>query len=64
LREVNSAVNVMDRATQDNAAMVQQTTESSRALANQAASLNALSSQFSLEKRWESPVPQTRRAAA
>jgi methyl-accepting chemotaxis protein len=54
----------MDRVTEDNAAMVQQTTESSRALTDRHASLNALLSQFPLEMRRESPVPQARRAAA
>lgn len=48
LQEINAAVNVMDRATQDNATMVQQTTDASRALARQAENLNILLAQFSI----------------
>lgn len=49
LQEINAAVNVMDRATQDNAAMVLQTTAASRSLAERAEDLNALFAQFSLD---------------
>jgi len=57
-------INVMDRATQDNAAMVQQTTEANRG-AGEAESLNALLAQFVLEQRNRpSHVKHARHAAA
>ncbi len=59
LQEINTAVNVLDRATQDNAAMAQQTTEASRGLAEQADGLNTLLAQFSLNENLE---PQPRKA--
>jgi methyl-accepting chemotaxis protein len=49
LQEINAAVTVMDQATQKNAAMVEETTEASRGLANDATDLNTLLAQFSLE---------------
>jgi methyl-accepting chemotaxis protein len=49
LQEINAAVNVMDRATQDNAAMVLQTTAACRSLAERAEDLNTLFAQFSLD---------------
>lgn len=46
LHEINSAVNQMDQVTQQNAAMVEETTAASHALAQEAASLNRLTSTF------------------
>jgi methyl-accepting chemotaxis protein len=46
LGEINSAVNTMDQGTQQNAAMVEQSTAASHNLAREAAELNALLSQF------------------
>lgn len=48
LQEINTAVNTMDQGTQQNAAMVEQSTAASHGLAKEAASLNALLSQFKL----------------
>ncbi len=48
LGEVNSAVNHMDQSTQHNAAMVQQSTASSTALADEALQLRELLSRFQL----------------
>ena len=46
LHEINSAVNQMDQVTQQNAAMVEETTAASHALAQEAASLSRLMSSF------------------
>ncbi|MFN6985866.1 MAG: methyl-accepting chemotaxis protein, partial [Rhizobium oryzihabitans] len=46
LREINQAVNVMDLATQKNAAMVEETTAASHGLANEAETLHELLRQF------------------
>ncbi|MCB5201333.1 methyl-accepting chemotaxis protein [Neorhizobium sp. T786] len=48
LNEISSSVNQMDQSTQQNAAMVEQTTAASHSLATQAAALNELLSQFTL----------------
>jgi methyl-accepting chemotaxis protein len=48
LREINEAVTVIDQGTQQNAAMVEQTTASSHALANEAEALFELVSRFKL----------------
>ncbi|WP_413711000.1 methyl-accepting chemotaxis protein [Rhizobium sp. Rhizsp82] len=49
LQEVNSTVNSMDQMTQQNAAMVEETTAASRELASQADSLLALVQQFKID---------------
>ncbi|TYR29655.1 HAMP domain-containing protein [Mesorhizobium microcysteis] len=49
LGEVNSAVNTIDQATQQNAAMAEQSTAASHSLAREAQALGALISRFSLE---------------
>ncbi|KAA0699557.1 methyl-accepting chemotaxis protein [Neorhizobium sp. P12A] len=49
LQEVNSSVNQMDQMTQKNAAMVEETTASSRELANEADSLLRLIQQFKID---------------
>jgi methyl-accepting chemotaxis protein len=48
LQEINTAVNTMDQGTQQNAAMVEQSTAASHSLAKEAASLNDLLSRFNL----------------
>lgn len=48
LQEINQAVNTMDQGTQQNAAMVEEQTAASHALAREAETLNALLSQFNL----------------
>lgn len=50
LQELNTAVNTMDQGTQQNAAMVEQSTAASHSLAKEAASLNALLRQFDLNE--------------
>jgi methyl-accepting chemotaxis protein len=49
LQQVNTAINDMDRVTQQNAAMVEETTASSHALAEDTAQVVALISQFRIE---------------
>lgn len=51
LQQINTAVNAMDQDTQKNAAMVEESTAASHGLARDAASLNALLSQFKLSGR-------------
>lgn len=46
LQEINMAVNTMDQGTQQNAAMVEQSTAASHSLAKEAAALNALLGNF------------------
>ncbi|NTE87735.1 methyl-accepting chemotaxis protein [Agrobacterium rubi] len=48
LQEINTAVNTMDQGTQQNAAMVEQSTAASHSLAKEAASLNQLLSRFNI----------------
>ncbi|MCZ7450231.1 methyl-accepting chemotaxis protein [Agrobacterium rhizogenes] len=48
LQEINTAVNTMDQGTQQNAAMVEQSTAASHSLAKEAGSLTALLSHFVL----------------
>jgi methyl-accepting chemotaxis protein len=56
LQEVNNAVNDMDHVTQQNAAMVEQTTAASGALSQETDKLNGLMSQFQLGR----PAVRTR----
>ncbi len=51
LQEINTAVNAMDQGTQQNAAMVEQSTAASHGLAREAAGLDQLISQFKLGER-------------
>jgi methyl-accepting chemotaxis protein len=48
LHEINTAVNAMDQGTQQNAAMVEESTAASHKLATEAAALNTLLDQFKL----------------
>ncbi|MEH3109416.1 MAG: methyl-accepting chemotaxis protein [Agrobacterium cavarae] len=69
LQEINTAVNSMDQGTQQNAAMVEQTTAASHSLAKEAASLNQLLSRFNLGetdgrgRNTSAPVAGTPKAA-
>jgi len=49
LREVNAAMNQMDQSTQQNAAMIEQSTAASHSLANEARTLAALAGRFKLK---------------
>lgn len=51
LVHINAAVHEMDTATQQNAAMVEETNAASRSLANEASHLNKLASVFDLQRR-------------
>ena len=72
LQEVNTAVNQMDQATQQNAAMVEESTAASHSLAREADTLNGLMSQFTLgvarpsaataAPRGRAPAPAVRAA--
>jgi methyl-accepting chemotaxis protein len=60
LKEINAAVNTMDQGTQQNAAMVEQSTAASHGLASEAAALSALLAQF---KIGDEPAPVASPAA-
>ncbi|SIQ05794.1 methyl-accepting chemotaxis protein [Rhizobium sp. RU33A] len=64
LAEVNTAVNQMDQTTQQNAAMVEQSTAASAALAQEASRLRSLVSQFNLSGRATALAQVERRPAA
>ncbi len=65
LKEVNSAMNQMDQVTQQNAAMVEQSTAASHALAQEADTLATLVQRFSLRDAGRaSGSPTSRRRAA
>jgi len=56
LQEINTAVNTMDQGTQQNAAMVEEQTAASHALAREAAALNELLGQFNIGNTRRAPV--------
>ncbi len=62
LHEVNTAVNQMDQVTQQNAAMVEQSTAASHSLASETEELVRLTGQFQLGMQLDDPAP--RKAAA
>lgn len=64
LAEVNTAVNQMDQTTQQNAAMVEQSTAASAALAQEATRLRSLVSRFTLSGRATTPAVSDHRPAA
>ncbi|WP_284760439.1 methyl-accepting chemotaxis protein [Agrobacterium sp. fls2-241-TYG-188a] len=64
LQEINTAVNVMDQGTQQNAAMVEQSTAASHSLAREAAALNQLLAQFDLRGGQASDTDLRRQWAA
>ena len=55
LKEINQAVNVMDQGTQQNAAMVEETTAASHNLASEVEALNALLTRFRTGAQAASP---------
>ncbi|WP_106797170.1 methyl-accepting chemotaxis protein [Rhizobium sp. H4] len=59
LQEINTAVNNMDQGTQQNAAMVEQQTAASHALASEASALDELLRQFKLGTQLAAPAPKT-----
>ncbi|MBP1859700.1 methyl-accepting chemotaxis protein [Rhizobium herbae] len=63
LAEVNTAVNQMDQTTQQNAAMVEQSTAASSSLAMEAAKLRELVGQFKLGDIRSNPVAALRKTA-
>jgi methyl-accepting chemotaxis protein len=63
LSEINTAVNTMDQGTQQNAAMVEQTTAASHGLANESAALIELLAQFKLASGNQRGAVQQRRTA-
>lgn len=63
LGEINSAVNTMDQGTQQNAAMVEQSTAASHNLAREAAELNALLAQFKMGEGASSAAHSARTSA-
>lgn len=56
LREINKAVGTMDQSTQQNAAMVEETSAAGQKLANEAAALSAQLAQFSFDGADAKPV--------
>jgi methyl-accepting chemotaxis protein len=63
LAEINSAVNQMDQSTQQNAAMVEQSTAASNTLADEAARLRSLVSQFKVEEAGANAVDRLKLTA-
>lgn len=61
LQEINTAVNTIDQGTQQNAAMVEQSTAASHSLAKEVASLNNLLGQFTLQgdRSYQRPAAAT-----
>ncbi|AYG58311.1 methyl-accepting chemotaxis protein [Rhizobium jaguaris] len=64
LQEINTAVNNMDQGTQQNAAMVEEQTAASHALAREAASLNDLLRQFKLSDAPQAALARPAMATA
>ena len=64
LQQVNTAVNQMDQVTQQNAAMVEQSTAASVSLANEAAELSRSMAQFRLVGSSSTPLARGERATA
>ncbi len=62
LQEVNTAINQMDRVTQQNAAMVEQSTAASHMLAEQSRELSVLVSRFELDRVVAEPQGYARAA--
>ncbi len=64
LKEINQAVNVMDQATQKNAAMVEETTAASHSLSSEAENLRRLLEQFRIGRASVLAAAPTQRHAA
>ena len=62
LAQVNTAINEMDQMTQQNAAMVEQSTAASHALAHQAGELDALMDEFEIGEAGRVRAPAPHRA--
>ena len=62
LQEVNTAINQMDRVTQQNAAMVEESTAASHMLAEQSRALSVLVSRFELDREGVEPQGYARAA--
>ncbi len=62
LAEVNTAVNHMDQVTQQNAAMVEQSTAASHSLAEEAQALTRLTGHFQIGGPAPAPAPISRQA--
>lgn len=58
VQEINVAVNTMDQGTQQNAAMVEETTAATHSLAREAAALNALIGQFRIDGPVATSAPR------
>jgi methyl-accepting chemotaxis protein len=63
LNQVNAAINQMDQATQRNAAMVQESTSTSRSLGQDAEELVRLMARFSIKSSPQAGASQTRASA-
>ncbi|MGJ7039471.1 methyl-accepting chemotaxis protein [Shinella sp. BE166] len=59
LQEINTAVNSMDQGTQQNAAMVEQTTAATHSLSTDVSTLSQLLAQFKLDERQSGPAMVT-----
>ncbi|MCQ4633036.1 methyl-accepting chemotaxis protein [Shinella sp. CPCC 100929] len=59
LQEINTAVNSMDQGTQQNAAMVEQTTAATHSLSTDVSTLSQLLAQFKLDERQSGPAAVT-----
>ncbi len=64
LREINQAVNAMDQATQQNAAMVEESTAASHTMAREADALHELLRQFRVDENQTMATPASRRPDA
>ena len=65
LQEVNTAVEQMDMVTQQNAAMVEETTAATRTLTQQSSDLASIVARFTLANMaWQKPAKQEKRLAA
>ncbi len=64
LKQVNASVSQMDRVTQENAAMIEQTNDASLSLLNEAAKLNAMVSEFKVGRAAGEGITASPRPAA
>ncbi|WP_254070534.1 methyl-accepting chemotaxis protein [Acidisphaera sp. L21] len=64
LHEVNSAINQMDQVTQQNAAMVEETTAASHSLAHETMELASLTARFQIDDAEDAAPADASRAAA
>jgi methyl-accepting chemotaxis protein len=64
LQQVNGVVTDMDKMTQQNAAMVEQSTAASRSLADEAATLSALVEKFEISRQAQTGPSAPKRSVA